>query len=322
MDTGSHLLFGVTLAGLAFFHPDVAAQPHLAAAVLSVTLVGSHAPDLDSVVRIKGQDAYLKHHRGLSHSFPAWLVWSALIGGLAAWGWGFSEHLLLLCSFAFAAVALHVIFDWTNAYGVQCLLPFRREWYHLDALCLTDPFLGVVHASAAIGAIIGLWPYPQWICAGAWGLTIVYIIWRVVHHEVVVKRVRRRYRRWRAIHVLPGLWWFKWQYVVQTDTGFEMGVIDGRRLLPSRHLPFSEPHHCIEATRNVSAVRTLQDFAKREYVSWTVEPGGGYLVTWTDLRFWREKDWPYRAEVRLDDHYNVIGEQIGWYKKAWEAPYV
>jgi inner membrane protein len=322
MDTGSHLLFGVTLAGLALFNPDVASSPQLAAAVLTVTLAGSHAPDLDSVIRFKSQDAYLKNHRGLSHSVPAWFLWSAMIGGLAAWGWGFSEHLLMLVSFAFAAVTIHVLFDWTNAYGVQCLRPFRREWLHLDALCLTDPFLAVVHATASFGVITGLWPYPQWICAGAWGATLGYVVWRGIHHEIVVRRVRRRFRRWKALHVMPGLWWFRWQYVVQTDEGFEMGVIDGRRMLPSRHLPFSVPHACIEATRNARSVLTLLDFAKRKHVSWTEQPDGGYLVTWTDLRFWREKDWPYRAEVRLDSQFNVLEQQIGWYKKAWEAPYV
>jgi inner membrane protein len=322
MDTGSHLLFGVTLAGLALFNPDVASSSQLAAAVLSVTLVGSHAPDLDSIIRFKSQDAYLKNHRGLSHSVPAWFIWSAMIGGLAAWGWGFSEHLLLLFSFAFAAVTLHVFFDWTNAYGVQCLRPFRKEWLHLDALCLTDPFLVVVHASASVGVVTGLWPYPQWVCAGAWGATLGYVVWRGIHHEIVVSRVKRRFRRWRALHVMPGLWWFRWQYVVQTDEGFEMGVIDGRRMLPSRHLPFSAPHACIEATRNAASVLTLLDFAKRKHVSWTEQSDGGYLVTWTDLRFWREKDWPYRAEVRLDSQLNVLEQQIGWYKKAWEAPFV
>jgi len=229
MDTGSHLLFGVTLAGLAFFHPEVNSDPHLAAAVLTVTLAGSHAPDLDAIVRIKSQDAYLKHHRGWSHSLPALFLWSGVIGALAAWGWGTGEQLLLLCGFAFLSVAIHVFLDYTNAYGIQCLLPFRHEWLHLDALCLTDPFLLIVHASTAIGYAIGWWSNPQWASVAAWGLTMVYIIWRAIHHETVVRRVRRRYRRWRAVHVLPGLWWFRWQYVVQTDEGFEMGVIDGRR---------------------------------------------------------------------------------------------
>lgn len=322
MDTGSHLLFGTTLAGLAFFHPDVASDPQLAAAVISVTLAGSHAPDLDSVVRFKSHDAYLKHHRGISHSLPACFLWSGAIGGLASWGWGAGEHFVLLFCFAFLAVALHVLFDYSNAYGVQCLLPFRKEWLHLDAICLTDPFLVILHAMSAIGSIVDLWPFPQWASAFAWVITIVYVAWRAVHHELIVRRVKRRYRRWRAVHVLPGLWWFRWQYIVQTNEGYEMGNIAGRRWLPVKHLPFSVPHHCVEATRNVSAVRTLHEFAKREYFSWTAQPDGGYLVTWTDLRFWREKDWPYRAEVRLDEHYNVLAESIGWYKKAWEAPYV
>src|SRR6476660_7883670 len=80
MDSGSHVLFGVTLAGLAFFLPEVVSDPQLAAAVLSVTIVGSSAPDFDSVLRIKSQDAYLKNHRGWSHSLPAWPLWSMIIG--------------------------------------------------------------------------------------------------------------------------------------------------------------------------------------------------------------------------------------------------
>ncbi|QJD82544.1 metal-dependent hydrolase [Cohnella herbarum] len=322
MDTGSHLLFGATLAGLGFMSPEVASDPHLAAAVLTVTLVGSHAPDLDSVVRFKSQDSYLKHHRGTSHSIPAWFIWAGLIGSLASWAWGVGDQLLLLTLFAFAAVALHVFFDWTNAYGVQCLLPFRKEWLHLDILCLTDPFLVVVHVSAVAFGIFGGQRYALWACAIAWGTTLFYIAWRFLHHGVVLRRVRRRYRRWRAVHVLPGLWWFRWQYVVQTDDGFEMGFIEGRRWLPTKRLPLISPHVCIEATRHVSSVRTLHGFAKREYVSWTREPDGGYLVIWTDLRFWRAKDWPYRAEVKLDDQLNVVNERIGWYKKTWEAPYV
>ncbi|RED60301.1 metal-dependent hydrolase [Cohnella lupini] len=322
MDTGSHLLFGVTLAGLAYFNPAVGSDPHLAAAVMTVALVGSHAPDLDSVVRFKSNDAYLKHHRGLSHSIPAWFLWSGAIGTLASWGWGAWEHLLLLCIIAFSAVAAHVVFDLSNGYGVQCLLPFRKQWLHLDAVCLTDPFLLLLHTSTAIGSLIGIWPAPQWACAFAWGITFVYMLWRVVHHEMVVRRVKRKYRRWRAVHVLPGLWWFRWQYVVQTDNGYEMGVIEGRRWLPSMLLPNRATHDCIDATKQVSAVKTLHGFAKQEYASWAAQPDGGYLVIWTDLRFWRDRDWPYRAEVRLDDRYNVLTERIGWYKKAWEAPYV
>ncbi|MFC4597948.1 metal-dependent hydrolase [Cohnella hongkongensis] len=322
MDTGSHLLFGVTLAGTSLFWPSVAADAQLAAAVLTASVAGSLAPDFDAVVRLKGKDAYLKHHRGISHALPVWPVWAGMVAALSSWLWGAGEHALLLLGFALAAVALHVLFDWTNAYGVQFLLPFRREWLHLDAVCLTDPFLLAVHAAAVATALFGgAFPAP-WAFAGAWAVTAAYVAWRIVHHAIVVRRVRRRYRRALAVHVLPGLWWFRWQFLVQTGEGYEMGSIDGRRWLPCKHLPPGASHECIEASQRSSSVQTLRGFAKRAYASWREAENGDYLVTWTDLRFWRPKDWPYRAEVRLDRQLNVVAEEIGWHKKAWEAPYV
>lgn len=322
MDTGSHVLFGVTLAGTALFFPSVAADPYLAAAVLTVSVAGSLAPDFDAVVRLRGKDAYLKHHRGISHALPVWPVWAGGLAALAAWIWGTGEHALLLFGFALLAVAIHVLSDWTNAYGVQFLLPFRKEWLHLDAICLTDPFLVAVHAGAIVASLPGGVDASPWLFAGAWSITAAYVGWRIAHHAIVARRVRRRYRRALAVHVLPGLWWFRWQFLVQTDSGYEMGSIAGRRWLPCKHLPHAAAHECIEASRLSSSVQTLKGFAKRAYASWKEEANGDYLVTWTDLRFWRERDWPYRAEVRLDRQLNVIAEDIGWHKKAWEAPYV
>ncbi|MFC5531891.1 hypothetical protein [Cohnella yongneupensis] len=131
-----------------------------------------------------------------------------------------------------------------------------------------------------------------------------------------------QYRRWRSLHALPGLWWFRWQIVAQTDEGFEFGWIVGNRLVPARALPPCSQHPCIEASRDVPSVRTLIDFAKRKYVVWTVGSDGKYAVTWTDLRFWRELEWPYRAEVVLDPQFNVLEHHIGWHKRAWQYPYV
>jgi len=322
LDTGSHLLFGISLAGISLFSPSVASDPRLAAAVLTVTVVGSLAPDFDAIVRLKGKAAYLHHHRGISHALPAWPLWTAMIGGPASLLWGIGQHWLLVCGFALLAVAFHVLSDWTNAYGVQFLRPFRKDWLHLDAICLTDPFLVAFHVGAVVWALTGTYEAAPWPFAGAWTITAAYVGWRIVHHGIVVRRVRRRYRKASAVHVLPGLWWFRWQFLVQTDKGYEMGSLAGKRWLPCKYLPHGVSHDCIDASLRTPSVKTLKGFAKRAYASWKEESNGEYLVTWTDLRFWREKDWPYRAEVRLDRQLNVIDEDIGWHKKAWEAPYV
>lgn len=322
MDTCSHLLFGATLAGLAQLHPAVAHDPALSAAVLAASLAGSHAPDLDSVVRLKSKDAYWRHHRGISHSIPAWFAWSAAIGGLVSWIWGAGAHAWLLFVWAFFAVAVHVLCDWTNAYGVQFLLPWRKDWLHLDAVCLTDPWLVGLHAAVVAGWLGGWWPSVGWTCAAAWAATGAYAIWRALHHRRVVARLKRRARRWRAVHALPGLWWFRWQYVMQTDEGYELGWICGDRMRVTKRLPLCESHPCVDATAQVESVRTLHRFAKRRYVTWSVGADGRYTVTWTDLRFWREREWPYRAEVVLDGQLNVLAHKIGWHKRAWQYPYV
>ncbi|WP_027091493.1 metal-dependent hydrolase [Cohnella thermotolerans] len=324
MDTGSHLLFGATLAGVAQLHPAVHGDPGLSAAVLCAALIGSNAPDLDAVCRLKGTDVYVKHHRGWSHSIPALLLWPSAIGPLTAWAFGVTPHAFLLALWAAIAVFLHVALDWTNAYGVRCLLPFRREWLHLDSLCLTDPYLIVLHATAAAGWAAGWWGHPGAVCLAAWAATALYAGWRIAHHGIAVRRVKRRYRRWQAVHVLPDPLWHRWHYVVQTEHRYLMGQIVGRRLLPMGELPRAdaEGHDYVRISRGAANVKALLQFAKRAYVKWQAQPDGGYLVIWTDLRFWQERHWPFRAEVRLDGQFNVIEQTLGWHKKAWEPPYV
>lgn len=324
MDTGSHILFGVTIAGAAHLLPAVQNDPALSMAVLCVAIVGSNAPDADAVIRLRGTDAYVKHHRGWTHSVPAMLLWPLAIGSLAAWAFGETSQWLLLFGLAMAAVVLHVLCDLTNAYGVQCLLPFRRDWLHLDAICLTDPALLVAHVAAAAGWVLGLWGNPGAVCLAVWGLSFLYAAWRIAYHAVVSRRIKSRYRGWKAVHVLPDLFWHKWHYVVQNESGYHMGSIVGRRLLPAAELPYSddETAECVNESRRSPMVQALLHFAKRAYVKWQKQPDGGYLVTWTDLRFWRDRDWPFRAEVRMDGQFNLLEQKIGWHKKAWEPPYV
>ncbi|MCK9909406.1 metal-dependent hydrolase, partial [Microbacteriaceae bacterium K1510] len=116
MDTGSHLLFGVSLAGLAYMDPAVAGNSALAYAVAVGTIVGSNAPDFDLVVRLKGMASYLRHHRGITHSLPALPLWPALLALPLAFGFGVTEYLLHLYGWMLVAVLFHVLLDALNSY--------------------------------------------------------------------------------------------------------------------------------------------------------------------------------------------------------------
>ncbi|UUZ94614.1 metal-dependent hydrolase [Paenibacillus sp. P25] len=101
MDTGSHLLFGATLAGLSSLSPAVAHEPRLFHAVLTAALVGSHAPDLDAAARLKSYAAYIRIHRGWTHSLPALFIWPLVLAWPIAWTFGVPEH-------GYAALRHHV----------------------------------------------------------------------------------------------------------------------------------------------------------------------------------------------------------------------
>ncbi|MGO4111221.1 metal-dependent hydrolase [Paenibacillus sp. YAF4_2] len=96
MDTGSHLLFGATLGGLACLNPTVSSQPEIGFAILAGTIIGSHAPDFDVFARLRGHAAYIRHHRGIMHSLPAPFLWARALVLPSAWLLGVMEHVLLI----------------------------------------------------------------------------------------------------------------------------------------------------------------------------------------------------------------------------------
>src|SRR5699024_12356323 len=82
MDTGTHVVMGVALGGLATLDPLVAHDPVLYNAVLAGTLIGSQAPDFDTILKLKNNAVYILNHRGMTHSILACFMWGILIAFL------------------------------------------------------------------------------------------------------------------------------------------------------------------------------------------------------------------------------------------------
>ncbi|WP_438445770.1 metal-dependent hydrolase [Gorillibacterium sp. sgz5001074] len=321
MDTGSHLLFGATLAGLAFMDPAVAGSPELAHAILAGTLIGSHAPDFDAVTRLWSYDHYIRHHRGITHSLPALLVWPAFIS-LPLAGlydvWGQIGHLYF---WVMLAVGFHVFLDLFNAYGVQCFRPFSRRWFHLDILALYEPFLFLLHTAGLIVWLSGQ-AEPGGLFLGIYAGTFVYIFVRGVHHAAVVRRVRQHFAEERGIcHVVPGLHWFRWSFVVETDRCFYTGHVRSGKVTLHDTYPKDGGHPAAQATLGTRGVRAFLHFAQRVHVR-ILESRDGYRVEWRDMRFWHDHKLPFGVDVLLDRNMNVEKEHLGWSKKAWDPPYV
>lgn len=321
MDTGSHLLFGATLAGLSQLDPSIASNPELAHAILIAAMIGSHAPDLDTVTRLRSYNHYIRLHRGLTHSIPAWFVWPALIALPTAMALDVMGSFGSLYLWTLAAVIFHVFLDWLNVYGVQCFRPVNRRWHHLDILALFDPFLFGIHSCGIVLWLAsGMEAGP--IFLAVYILTFLYIALRARHHQTMVRRVRDHFLAGEGIcHVLPGLHWFRWQFVLETTEQFYTGeIIRGEVVLRDVYLK-DRQHPAVQATLGTDGVRAFLHFAQRVYVKIT-ESRDGYEVQWRDVRFWYNRKLPFGVDVKLDRDLKVEREYLGWSKKSWQPPYV
>ncbi|WP_282935463.1 metal-dependent hydrolase [Paenibacillus sp. RC67] len=322
MDTASHLLFGATLGGLALLDPVVAQQPVLAHAIMAATLIGSHAPDFDTVVRLKSYSAYIRVHRGITHSIPALFLWPLILSILISsyfqvW---YQVHLVFL--WAMGAVVFHVFLDWFNVYGVQCFRPLSNKWKHMDVLSLFEPFLFAIHGiGMAIWGLIGTTHQIGWMFLWIYAATFIYIALRSYKHREAVHRVRKRLGEKGTCQVLPTWQWNRWQFVMETDELFYTGMLERRELTIKDVYHKSPSDSIVQASLAADGVKAFLYFAQRIHVS-CKEQDDGYVVKWRDVRFWYNHQLPFGVDVQLDRNLNVVNNSLGWRKRAWDPPYV
>lgn len=133
MDTGTHIVMGIALGGLAAADPVVASHPATMTAVFAGTIIGSQIPDIDTVLKLRSNAIYIRHHRGATHSIPAVLFWPLLITAVLGLIMP-SANILHLWLWTFLAVFLHVFVDIFNSYGTQALRPISNRWIALGVI--------------------------------------------------------------------------------------------------------------------------------------------------------------------------------------------
>src|SRR5699024_8352692 len=102
-------------------------------------MIGSQAPDFDTVLKLKDNATYLRHHRGITHSLPAVVLWGVLISSII---YAFVPEVSYfhLWLWTFLAVIIHVLVDLFNAYGTQAFRPFTNKWVAYGFINTFDPY--------------------------------------------------------------------------------------------------------------------------------------------------------------------------------------
>lgn len=312
MDTGTHLVMGLGLAGLAHVDPVVSGDPAVAAAVLAGTVLGQQAPDFDTVTKLRGNAAYIRNHRGISHSIPAVLLWTAgitlalhfLFGGLP---------LLHVGGWVFLAVALHVFSDMFNAYGTQALRPFSKKWVSWNIISIFDPVIFITHGIAICLWALGL-AAPAVIFPILYAFIVLYYAGRTVQRAVLLKRIEKiggSSAGGGKITLIPTVSPLKY-HVIQNrgDDSFLLGELHGTKLRWTDKVRCNN-HAAAERSKEHADIRTFLSFtsfacAEVRHHSW------GYEVRWMDVRYRHRRNYPFVAVLLMDRSFEPLDSFIGW----------
>ncbi|MEO3946839.1 metal-dependent hydrolase [Gorillibacterium sp. CAU 1737] len=312
MDTGTHFVIGLGLAGLAQLDPVIAESSTVTAAVMLGTVLGSQAPDADGLLRFRGNAIYVRNHRGTSHSIPALILWSLLITAFV--GLLFPPlPLLHIGLWVFGAVVFHVVTDLFNIYGTQAGKPFTHRWIALNIIHIFDPFLFFSHLAALALWALGAAP-PQTIFPVLYGLVILYYAFRTLEHVRLEKHATRLdtdFRGGDRIHLFPTVNYTAWNVVKRRSDGtFLVGELRNRKLRWIDKF-VCDDHPAIEASKShpdVAAFLYFSSFACAQ----VRERADGYEVRWVDVRYQYRKQYPFLAVLRMDDDYKVLYSYVGW----------
>ncbi|WP_019534419.1 metal-dependent hydrolase [Paenibacillus ginsengihumi] len=316
MDTGTHLVIGLGLAGLAHVDPVVASDSAVATAIMIGTIIGSQAPDFDTVLRLRGNATYIKNHRGLSHSLPAIAIWTLLItGGLALFFDGLPIATALL--WVFIAVAFHVFTDLFNTYGTQAARPFSNKWISWNIIHIFDPVIFISHVLA-----IFLWAVhlvePERLFPLLYAFLALYYVWRTwVHYrlESTAHRSDPQYAKGDKYTFIPTVNLHHCQVVKsQANGSYMLGEYKNDKLQWIDCVR-CDVHPAVEASKkhpNIASLLYFTSFACAD----VKEHEWGYEVRWMDVRYRHRKQYPFVAVLLMDRQYQTIDSYVGWLSES------
>lgn len=310
MDTGTHVVMGIALGGLSLIDPVVAGSTLTTTAVIAGTIIGSQAPDIDTVLKLRNNAVYIRHHRGITHSIPAVILWPILIAGVL-WLILPEANLLHLWLWTFLAVFVHVFVDIFNSYGTQALRPFSRKWVALGVINTFDPIIFGIHVVGLLLWMFGLNPVPTFLTMYA--IIVVYYISRFAVQNAVKNSVKHTIPDADEIIVAPTMKFLQWRVAAISKTHHYVGRAYGRSItiydkFERKPLPESDLVKAALKDKNLSAFTSFSPIYRWEIT----EFDHIYEVRLIDLRYRSNDYYPFVAVAHLNEDLEIVNSYTGW----------
>jgi inner membrane protein len=310
LDTGTHVVMGIALGGLATLDPAVMSNHMTASSVLIGTIVGSQIPDIDTILKLRNNAVYIRNHRGITHSIPAVILWPLVILAVV-YPFFPDANLLHLWLWTFFAVFLHVFVDIFNAYGTQALRPFTSKWVALGIINTFDPFIFAIHVIGIILWVAGA--NPGYTFLGAYAVITAYYVFRTLAQRRIRREVLKLIPNATEIIIAPTLKFNQWRLAITNHNQFFVGrgvnnkiiILDQFNRVAVPNTPVLE---AAKKDKNLSAFLSFSPVYR-----WEVDEfDDAYEVRFIDLRYRSNNRYPFVAVVQLDQDLNIINSYTGW----------
>lgn len=310
MDTGTHIAMGLALGTVATMDLSISQNPDLYIGLFTATVVGSHAPDFDTVFKFKNNASFIRYHRGFSHSIPMIFFWGFSIATLI---YVFIPALsfLYLLSWTLFSVILHVFVDLFNAYGTQALRPFSNKWITLGLINTFDPYIFLLHIAGIASYVAGANPLFTWLII--YFVIVLYYIKRFLDKREIVKEIKKHYPETIHIYTSPTVRQNEWRVAFKSKEFFYVGivinghikVIDTFENIPLPDIPLV---NVALKDKNIEAFINFSPIYR-----WDIKQFDHYTeVQFIDLRYRYEDHYPFVALARVNAKGELLSSFTGW----------
>jgi len=350
MDPLTHIATGVALS-------QFVSAPSRGWAALA-GLLFALLPDLDYVLRFNNPLAYMKHHRGFSHSLIALVLFVLVGASLGRWIGGprWFRPLLII---GLLVLASHLFLDWITSYGTQLLNPFTRAKFSLDWVFIIDPYLT---ALLLIGAVMVFWSagWARIVSAICLGLAGTYILLCAFYHHQALNLAGQIYQSQpkadTTVAALPQpLSPRRWLLMARTPGEIRQAFVElpywptGEEVPPPPEIPVHQnpptplrvppaayrPPDSLEVhvwraapppaaaipSKERGFLDTYLEFSRFPILVANDHDPNGRSLTWLDLRFSVPgRELPFVLEVYLDQGGRLSGWRIGGVRLPFRRP--
>jgi inner membrane protein len=186
VDYITHNLFGVAIYGA---QKKTNMDWKMQVSLFAVSVGSSVIPDIDIQWADKLNTSYLLSHRGITHSLLMAPVWAGLFWLLCYLIFRIRSQRLFFTGLI--GVLLHIVSDWTNAWGTGLLEPFTSRRYAIGIIPNKGYiFWGIAAITALLFLVYRKPDIRPRVFRAFWALSAVYVCFQIAHSAYVYTQLK------------------------------------------------------------------------------------------------------------------------------------